>query len=71
MLYCIAIRNNETDKFELKTTNNVTKVYSDPSEAIDECVTQIKLKGEANVRLLQEVILDVTFEVKKSSGLNG
>lgn len=71
MLYYIAFRNKETDKFELKTINGETKVYSDLNEAIDVCATAMKFNGVANTLLLKEVILDVTFGVKCGDGLNG
>lgn len=65
MTFYIAERNKETGKFELwMNEKEVYEIHSE-SDAIDKYAMVMKLQGTKNVRILEEVILDVDLKVTR------
>ena len=65
MTFYIAERNKETGKFELRMKDGEAyEIYSE-SDAIDKYAMVMKLQGQKNVRLLEEVIVEVDLKVSR------
>ena len=65
MTFYIAERNKETGKFELwMDEKEVYEIHSE-TDAIDKYSMVMKLQGQKNVRLLEDVILDVDLKVTR------
>jgi len=65
MTFYIAERNKETGKFELwMKDGELHEIYSE-SDAIDKYAMVMKLQGQKNVILLEEVIVDVDLKVSR------
>lgn len=65
MSFYIAERNKETGKFELWMEDGDPLEISSESDAIDKYTMVMKLQGQKNVRLFEEVILDVDLKVTR------
>ena len=66
MTFYIAERNKETGKFELwMNEKELNKMYSE-SEALEMYEMVVKLQGQKNVILLEEVIMNVDLNVSRS-----
>lgn len=65
MTFYLAERNKETGKFELwMDEKEVYEIHSE-SDAIDKYAMVMKLQGQKNVRLLEDVILDIDLKVTR------
>ena len=65
MTFYIAERNNENGKFELWMKDGEPhEIYSE-SDAIDKYAMVMKLEGQKNVRILEDVIVDIDLKVKR------
>ena len=65
MTFYIAERNKETGKFELwMDEKEVYEIHSE-TDAIDKYAMVMKLQGQKNVRLLEDVILDIDLKVTR------
>ena len=65
MTFYIAERNKETGKFELwMNEKELNKMYSE-SEALEMYEMVVKLQGQKNVILLEEVIMNVDLKVSR------
>lgn len=64
MRYYIVLRNRETNTFELQNSNDETFYFTDLDKVILSYISQVESEGLKNVKLLQEVELDISFKVK-------
>ena len=65
MTFYIAERNKETGKFELWMKDGEAHEIHSESDAIDNYTMVMKLQGQKNVRLLEEVIVEVDLKVSR------
>ena len=65
MTFYIAERNKETGKFELWMKDGEAHEIHSESDAIDKYSMVMKLQGQKNVILLEEVIMDVDLKVSR------
>lgn len=65
MTFYIAERNKETGKFELWMDEKEPYEIHSESDAIDKYAMVMKLQGQKNVILLEEVIVDVDLKVSR------
>jgi hypothetical protein len=71
MAFFIAERDRETEKFWLwQSDGEVKKIYNE-AEALDLYEMALKLQGNQNVLLLEEVVVDVELSVKRWKPDNG
>jgi hypothetical protein len=71
MAFFIAERDRETEKFLLwQADGEVKKIYNE-AEALDLYEMALKLQGNQNVLLLEEVVVDVELSVKRWKPDNG
>jgi len=65
MSFYIAERNKETGKFVLWTKDGEVHEFKSESDALDAYEMVLKFQGQKNVRLLEEVIVDVDLKVSR------
>ena len=65
MTFYLAERNKETGKFELWMKDKEPHEIHSESDAIDKYAMVMKLQGQKNVRLLEDVILDIDLKVTR------
>ena len=65
MTFYIAERNKETGKFELWMEDKEPYEVNSESEAINKYAMVMKLHGQKNVILFEEVIMDVDLKVSR------
>jgi len=65
MTFYIAERNKETGKFELWMNENKLNEMYNESEALEMYEMVLKLQGQKNVLLLEDVRLDVELKVSR------
>lgn len=65
MTFYIAERNKETGKFELWMKDGEAHEIHSESDAIDKYAMVMKLQGQKNVRILEEVIVDIDLKVSR------
>lgn len=71
MAFFIAERDRETEKFWLwQADGEVKKIYNE-AEALDLYEMALKLQGNQNVLLLEEVVVDVELSVTRWKPDNG
>ena len=63
MTFYIAERNKETGKFELWMKDGEPHGIRSESDAIDKYAMVMKLQGQKNVILLEEVLVDIDLKV--------
>jgi len=65
MTFYIAERNKDTGTFELWMKDGELHEIHSESDAIDKYAMVMKLQGQKNVILLEEVIVDVDLKVSR------
>jgi hypothetical protein len=71
MSFFVAQRDKETGQFVLWQSDGKAKEIYNEAEALDLYEMALKLQGQQNVKLLEEVIVDVEISVKRWESDNG